>query len=94
MDLFSDNFISYNDDFNVKLEKSSDHDISLDSPSLQTCESTPNLYPLSLSSNLQNLLNSHDSLYLTRHAKSQIVPKKHKPFMISKALYFQDRLTF
>lgn len=84
MELFSDNFISYTDDFNVKLEKSSDHEISVASPSTRTCESTPNLYPSAFSPMLQNLLNSQDLLTLADNLEAKQTIKKRQPFTIIK----------
>jgi len=77
MEMFSDDFISYDNELNVKLEKSSDHDISLDSPSLKTCESTPNMLPMNFSPRLQSLLARTVSY-------GGFVQKKHLPFTISK----------
>jgi len=84
MELFSDNFISYTDDFNVKLEKSSDHEISVASPSTRTCESTPNLYPSAFSPILQSLLNSQDLLTLSDNLEVKQTIKKRQPFTIIK----------
>lgn len=78
MEMFSDDFISYDNELNVKLEKSSDHDISLDSPSVKTCESTPNLLPMNFSPRLQSLLARTVTF-------GGVVQKKKQPFTIIKA---------
>jgi hypothetical protein len=85
MDLLSDNFISYDNNFDVKLEKSSDHEISLGSPTIGTCESTPNLFPAAFSPSLQSLLNKSVSLTITDLMESKEVKKKRLPFTIIKA---------
>ena len=92
MELFSDNFISY-DDFNVKLEKSSDHEIDVTSPSIRTCESTPNLYPSAFSPMLQNLLNSQDLLTLSDNLQVKTAIKKRQPFTISTWLFKNNHLS-
>jgi len=77
MELFSDDFISYDNELHVKLEKSSDHEISLESSSLKTCESTPNFLPVNFFPNLQNLL-------IPSAPFVELVQKKKKPFTIIK----------
>lgn len=87
MDLFSDKFISYNDAFDVKLEKSSDYEKPLNSTSsLHTCESPLDLYPNAFSSKFQNLLNPQVPLTLNGNFDRKNGTKKFKPFKISSIL--------
>jgi rubrerythrin len=82
MDL-SDNFISYDDEFYIKQEKLSDHDISLGSPFSGDTESTA-LYPISIPTNLHNLLNNSEPLHDPYGWNNEHTVKKYQPFQIIK----------
>ena len=82
MDIFSDDFISYDNRFDVKLEKLSDHDISLPSPFSLRSEST-DIAPISIPLTLQNFLNSSSHVLEPQAFQKPLYTKKRQPFQIS-----------
>ena len=86
MNPFSDDFISYENDFVVKQEKISDHDVSLGSPFSVASESTAFYQPF-ISPVLRSMLDS-DNLTLKDPFNLDFVApmKRPRPFNISNIL--------
>lgn len=83
MDLISDHFISYDEDFTVKQEKLSDPEVSFTSPFSLASDST-SFYPTFINPVLRNMLENPDlTIKQSIHTEDVKTLKLSKPFKIS-----------
>lgn len=84
MDLISDHFISYDEDFTVKQEKASDPEVSFTLPFSLASDST-SFYPSFINPSLRNMLENSDlTIKQSIHIEEKQTLKRSKPFKIIK----------